>query len=146
MVSNTKQWICDGAFDCFDNFISLLFARLPNSSLHEVRRTSPAKVKNVRRRATVKFNQMSGEEVKMSGEAQKNFVYSVILTCNPGLVHIIVLRVTYLGSICPIARREETTNIYTNTSPTDNSYVPDLRTPRYESELFSLLSFNTTGG
>ncbi len=50
------------------------------SSLHEVRRTcrtSPAKMKNVRRRAPVKFNQMSGEEVKMSGEAQKNFVYTV---------------------------------------------------------------------
>ncbi len=49
-------------------------------SLHEVRqtcRTSPAKMKNVRRRAPVKFNQMSGEEVKMSGEAQKNFVYTV---------------------------------------------------------------------
>ncbi len=48
-------------------------------SLHEVRRTcrtSPAKTENVRRGATVKFNQMSGEEVKMSGEAQKNFVYS----------------------------------------------------------------------
>ncbi len=38
---------------------------------------SPAKIKNVRRRATVKFNQMSGKEVKMSGEAQKNFVYTV---------------------------------------------------------------------
>ena len=49
------------------------------SSLHEVRRTcrtSPVKTKNVWRRATVKFNQMSGEEVKMSGEAQKDFVYS----------------------------------------------------------------------
>ena len=30
----------------------------------------------VRRRAHVKFNQMSGKEVKMSGEAQKNFVYT----------------------------------------------------------------------
>ena len=48
-------------------------------SLHEVRRTcrtSPAKMKNVRRRTPVKFNQMSSEEVKMSGEAQKNFVYT----------------------------------------------------------------------
>ncbi len=36
-------------------------------SLHEVRRTcrtSPAKMKNVRRRTPVKFNQMSGKEVK----------------------------------------------------------------------------------
>ncbi len=39
-------------------------------------RTSPAKIKNVRRRVPVKFNQMSGEEVEMSGEAQKNFVYT----------------------------------------------------------------------
>ena len=49
------------------------------NSLHEVRRTcrtSPAKIENVRRRAPVKFNQMSGEEVEMSGEAQKNFVYT----------------------------------------------------------------------
>ncbi len=41
-------------------------------SLHEVRRTcrtSPAKMKNVWRRATVEFNQMSGE-------AKKNFVYT----------------------------------------------------------------------
>ena len=28
------------------------------------------------RRAPVKFNQMSSEEVKMSGEGQKNFVYT----------------------------------------------------------------------
>ncbi len=44
------------------------------TSLHEVRRTcrtSPAKMKNVRQRATVKLNQMSGEEVKMYSEAQK---------------------------------------------------------------------------
>ncbi len=53
-------------------------AKAPNFySLHEVRRTcrtSPAKIKNVRRKAPVKFNQMSGEEVEMSSEAQKNFV------------------------------------------------------------------------
>ncbi len=58
--------------------------RLPNeSSLHEVCRTcrtSPAKTKNVRRRAPVKFNQMSDEEVEMSGIAQKNFVYTVSTT------------------------------------------------------------------
>ncbi len=36
----------------------------------------PAKMKNVRQRAPVKFNQMSGEEVQMSGEAKKNFVYT----------------------------------------------------------------------
>ncbi len=34
----------------------------------------PAKIKNVRRRAPVEFNQMSGKEVRMSGE--KNFVYT----------------------------------------------------------------------
>ncbi len=46
-------------------------------SLHKVRRTcrtSPATIKNVRQMAPVKFNQMSGEEVKMSGQAKKNFV------------------------------------------------------------------------
>ncbi len=47
-------------------------------SLHEVRQTcwtSLAKIKNVRRGASVKFYQMSGEEVKMFGEAQ-TFVYT----------------------------------------------------------------------
>ena len=39
-------------------------------------RTSLAKIKNVGLRAPVKFNQMPGEEVKMSGEAQKNFMYT----------------------------------------------------------------------
>ena len=49
------------------------------SSLHEVRRTCrtcPAKLKNDRRGPPVKFNQMSGEEVQMSGEAKRNFVYT----------------------------------------------------------------------
>ncbi len=49
------------------------------SSLHEVRRTcrtSTAKIRNVRGRTAVKFTQMSDEKVKMSGEAQKNFVYT----------------------------------------------------------------------
>ncbi len=32
---------------------------------------------NVWRRAVVKFNQMSGEKLEMSGEAQNNFAYSV---------------------------------------------------------------------
>ncbi len=43
-------------------------------SLHEVRRTcrtSPAKMKNARRRAPVKFNQMSGEEVKCPAKLKK---------------------------------------------------------------------------
>ena len=31
---------------------------------------------NVRRRAVVKFNQMSGEKLEMSGSAQYNFTYS----------------------------------------------------------------------
>ncbi len=42
--------------------------------LHEVRRTCrtcPATMKNVRRRAPLEFNQMSGDEVEMSGEAKK---------------------------------------------------------------------------
>ena len=33
-------------------------------------------LKNVRRKAIVKSNQMSGEKLKMSGEAQNNFAYS----------------------------------------------------------------------
>ena len=42
----------------------------------------PGENKNVRRRAAVKFNQMSGEKVKMSGEAKKNFVYTVNIRAN----------------------------------------------------------------
>ena len=40
------------------------------------RRTCPAEFENVRRRAIVKSNQMSGEKLEMSGEAQNNFAYS----------------------------------------------------------------------
>ncbi len=44
--------------------------------IRRTRRTCPANFGNVRRRALVKFNQMSGEKLQMSGEAQKNFAYS----------------------------------------------------------------------
>ncbi len=44
--------------------------------IRRTRRTCPAKFGNVRRRAVVEFNQMSGEKLEMSGEAQNNFAYS----------------------------------------------------------------------
>ena len=46
------------------------------------RRTYPANFQNVRRRAVVKFNKMSGERPQMSGEAQKVFGKPVELTQN----------------------------------------------------------------
>ena len=44
--------------------------------IRRTRRTCPAIFENVRRRAVVKFNQMSVEKLEMSGEAQNNFAYS----------------------------------------------------------------------
>ncbi len=44
--------------------------------VHRTRRTCPANFQNVRRRAAVKFNQMSGEKLQMSGEAEKDFAYT----------------------------------------------------------------------
>ena len=44
--------------------------------IRRTRRTCPANFGNVRRRAVVKSNQMSGEKLEMSGEAQNNFAYS----------------------------------------------------------------------
>ncbi len=38
--------------------------------------TSRAKIKNVGLRVPVKFNQMSGEEVKILSEAQNHFMYT----------------------------------------------------------------------
>ncbi len=74
-----------------------LFIDRPTLSLHEMlcyvvlhkyadcsvrevrrtRRTCPANFQNVRRRAAVKFNEMSGEKLQMSGEAKKDFAYTV---------------------------------------------------------------------
>ncbi len=53
--------------------------RPTHSSLREVRRTCLANFQNVRRRAAVKFNQMSGEKLQMSGEAKKDFAYTAIV-------------------------------------------------------------------
>ena len=50
-----------------------------NCRVHEIcqsRRTCPANFGNVRRRAVVKFNQMSCKKLEMSSEAQNNFAYS----------------------------------------------------------------------
>ena len=44
--------------------------------VRRTRRTCPANFQNVRRRAAVKFNQMSGEKLQMSGEAEKDFAYT----------------------------------------------------------------------
>ena len=44
--------------------------------IHWTRQTCPAKFENVRRRAIVQFNKMSGEKLEMSGKAQSNFAYS----------------------------------------------------------------------
>ena len=52
------------------------FTFTQKNSVREVRRTCPASFQNVRRRAAVKFNQMSGEKVQMSGEAKKDFAYT----------------------------------------------------------------------
>ncbi len=56
---------------------SLSVTNLP--SVREVcwtRRTCPANFQNVRIRAAVKFNQMSGEKLQMSGEAKEDFVHT----------------------------------------------------------------------
>ncbi len=58
---------------------SLTFTLGQKNSVREVRRTRrtcPANFQNVRRRAAVKFNQMSGEKFQMSGEAKKDFAYT----------------------------------------------------------------------
>ena len=47
------------------------YFRLPE--IRRSRRTCPANFQNVRRRAAVKFNQISGEKLQMSGEAEKVF-------------------------------------------------------------------------
>ncbi len=60
-------------------FLSFKCLCTSTSSVREVRRTRrtcPANFQNVRRRATVKFNQMSGEKLEMSGEAKKDFAYT----------------------------------------------------------------------
>ncbi len=56
--------------------LSKIDNRLPE--IRRSRRTCPANFRNVRRRAVVKFNQMSGERLQMSGEAQKVFGKPVI--------------------------------------------------------------------
>ncbi len=48
--------------------------------IRRTRQTYPANFGNVRRRAVVKFNQMSGEKLEMSGKAQNNFAYSDFLS------------------------------------------------------------------
>ncbi len=48
-------------------------------SVHEIcrtRLTCPMNFQNVRRRAAVKFNQMSGKNLQMSSEAQTVFTYT----------------------------------------------------------------------
>ncbi len=50
-----------------------------DNSVREVRRTRrtcQANFQNVRRRAAVKFNQMSGGKHQMSGQAKKDFAYT----------------------------------------------------------------------
>ena len=44
--------------------------------IRRTRRTCPAKFENVRRRVVVKFNQMSGKKLEMSGKVLNNFAYS----------------------------------------------------------------------
>ena len=52
--------------------------------VRETRWTCPANFGNVRRRAVVKFSQMSGKMLEMSGEAQNNSTYSGIpIACTP---------------------------------------------------------------
>ena len=50
-------------------------------SIRRTRRTCPANFGNVRRRAVVKFNQMSGKKLEMSGQAQNKFAYSAMSEC-----------------------------------------------------------------
>ncbi len=56
---------------CLKDTKTHAYVRLPE--IRRSRRTCPANFQNVRRRAVVKFNQMSGERPQMSGEAQKVF-------------------------------------------------------------------------
>ena len=76
----------------------------------EIRRTSrtcPAKFGNVRRRAIVKSNQMSGEnlemsseKLEMSGEAQNNFTYSAVYLRIGVFMHISALTHLTKGWAC----------------------------------------------
>ena len=59
------------------NFLVALWATWARvCEIRQTRRTCPAKFGNLRRRAVVEFNQMFGEKLEMSGEAQNNFAYS----------------------------------------------------------------------
>ena len=67
-----------GTHYCHDSLRpDLLSTFLSVVRVHEI---CPANFGNVWRRAVVKFNQMSGEKLEMSSEAQNNFAYSGVVT------------------------------------------------------------------
>ncbi len=66
------------------NDISTLSAETRVREIRRTHQTCPAKFENVQRRAIVKSNQMSGEKLEMSGEAQINFaIWKVVTIENP---------------------------------------------------------------
>ena len=70
-MGQSREYALYGPHVCLHDGIYKNNTRLPE--IRRSRRTCPANFQNVRRRAVVKFNQMSGERLQMSGEAQKVF-------------------------------------------------------------------------
>ncbi len=64
------------------------------------RRTCPVNLENVRRRAIVKSNQMSGEKLEMSDEAQNDFAYSGCVRRRHYAISALLLSVIRYFHVC----------------------------------------------